>query len=332
MHLARAGRSSACGHRQGSVRYFPLYLSSVTIFHSATLQDHALRAVAFYLPEPLRRFFALILVVAAVASCSTTSGDLGMPVIEPLSEKYAAIVVDANTGAVLYQMNAQEPRFPASLTKMMTLYMIFEAMEQGRVQPTTPIVVSAYAASRPPTKIGFRAGDTVSVEEAVMALIVRSANDVATAVAEHFGGDEAGFAAMMTERARALGMRDTVFRNASGLPDSAQVTTARDMAVLSGALRAHHPRHYHYFSNRDFVYRGTTIRGHNELIGSMAGVDGIKTGYIRASGFNLATSVSRDGRRIIAVVMGGNTSSARNDHMRRLIEIFLPRASRARSS
>jgi D-alanyl-D-alanine carboxypeptidase len=269
----------------------------------------------------------------AVSACSATSGvDLGMPQpqIEPLSEKYAAVVVDAHTGTVLFERDSQLPRYPASLTKMMTLYMLFDEIKAGRLTPHSPIIVSATAAAKPPTKIGFRPGETVLAEEAVMALIVRSANDVAAAVGEHIGGTEAQFAQMMTDKARQLGMRDTTFRNASGLPDSQQVTTARDMALLSMALRGHFPDQYRYFSQRDFTYRGTVIRGHNKLIGTVDGVDGIKTGFIRASGFNLATSVSRDGRRIVAVVMGGTSGDSRNAHMAQLIETFLPRASRAR--
>lgn len=261
------------------------------------------------------------------SACTTTAADLAVSAPPPLSEKYAAIVVDATDGSVMYAYQAGEIRHPASLTKMMTIYMIFEALEQGLVTPTTPIPVSANAASRPPTKLGFRPGETLSVEEAILALVVKSANDVATAVAEYFGGTEERFAAMMTAQARALGMTSTVFRNASGLPDEQMVTTARDMAVLAMALRRDHPAAYRYFDHNEFIYRGELIEGHNDLLTTMPGADGIKTGYIRASGFNLATSVRRGGRSVVAVVLGGDTAKERNEHMRRLIELFMPAAS-----
>ncbi|WP_099864854.1 D-alanyl-D-alanine carboxypeptidase family protein [Pararhizobium haloflavum] len=279
----------------------------------------------------LRAAFAALIALFVITGCSTTA-DLGMPALPPLSDKYAAIVVDANDGSVLYEMDSQVLRHPASLTKMMTLYIMFDAIKAGQLQATTPIPVSAYAASRPPTKIGFKPGETLSTEEAILSLVVKSANDVATAVAEYFAGSEEQFAAMMNARARALGMSDTVFRNASGLPDSAQVTTARDMARLALALRRDHPGLYRYFANKDFVYRGRLIEGHNDLIGTMAGVDGLKTGYIRASGFNLATSVRRSGRSVVAVVMGGDTAKSRNAHMRQLLDLYLPRASVQRGS
>ncbi len=211
---------------------------------------------------------------------------------------------------------------------MMTLYMLFEAIDEGRVGMDTPIPVSAYAASKPPSKIGFKKGQSIDAQTAILALCVRSANDVAAAVAEHLGGSEERFAAMMTAKARQLGMVSTTFRNASGLPDEGQRTTARDMAVLSVALHKRFPHHYHYFSNRQFSYAGKVIRGHNDLLGRVAGVDGLKTGYIRASGFNLATSVGRGGRRVVAIVMGGESAKIRNEHMEELIETFMPQASR----
>lgn len=250
--------------------------------------------------------------------------------VAPLpSEKYAAIVVDANTGRVLFERNSGELRYPASLTKMMTLYMLFEAIDDGRMTLDSDIPVSAYAASKPPSRIGFRSGQNIDARTAVLALCVRSANDVAAAVAEHLGGSEERFAEMMTAKARSLGMRSTTFRNASGLPDAGQQTTARDMAVLAMQLRKRFPHHYHFFSSREFAYAGKTIRGHNDLIGRVAGVDGLKTGYIRASGFNLATSAGRGGRRVVAVVMGGESAASRNAHMEDLIETYLPRADAA---
>ena len=240
------------------------------------------------------------------------------------STKYAAIVIDGSNGRVLYQSSAEALRYPASLTKMMTLYLLFEAMQSGRVSRETQIPVSDYARSRPPTKIGFKSGQSIDVELAIMALVTKSANDVAVAVAEYLGGSEDNFATMMTARARQIGMRSTTFRNASGLPNPGQVTTARDMALLGVALRTRFPQYYSYFSVKNFNYRGRTIRGHNELIGGVDGVDGIKTGYTRASGFNVVTSVSRGNRKLVAVVMGGDTARKRNAAMAALIERYIP--------
>lgn len=273
------------------------------------------------------RILSLFLVIL-VSACTTQS--VMQTSVRPLqSEKYAAIVVDANTGRVLFEKNSRDARYPASLTKMMTLYLLFEALDAGRVSLDTQIPVSAYAAKRPPSKIGFKPGQSIDVRSAILALAVRSANDVAAAVGEYLGGSEERFAAMMTAKARALGMQSTTFRNASGLPDEGQRTTAHDMAILGMALRRHFPHHYHYFSNREFTYAGKVIRGHNNLLGKVVGADGLKTGYIRASGFNLVTSVGRGGRRIVAVVMGGETAKSRDAHMEELIELYLPKATPA---
>lgn len=242
--------------------------------------------------------------------------------------KYAGIVIDANTGKTLYEYRADNTRYPASLTKMMTVYMMFEAMEQGKLRPNTPIRVSSHAASMVPSKLGIRVGGTITAEAAIKALITKSANDVAAAVAEHLGGTESNFAQMMTRRARQLGMSSTTFRNASGLPNSGQVTTARDMARLGIALQEHFPRQFELFTTRSFTYAGVTHRNHNRLLGRIKGVDGIKTGYIRASGFNLVTSVNTGGRSIVAVVMGGRTGASRNAQMEKLIGQYLPKASR----
>lgn len=276
--------------------------------------------------QTLYRFLALAFAALFLASC-TTQSVMNTAVTPIRSDKYAAIVVDANTGRVLFEKDSRQPRYPASLTKMMTLFMLFEALDEGRVTLDTQIPVSAYAAKRPPSKIGFKPGQSIDVRSAILALCIRSANDVAAAVGEYLGGTEERFAAMMTAKARSLGMQGTTFRNASGLPDEAQRTTAHDMAILGMTLRKRFPHHYHYFGNREFAYAGRVIRGHNDLLGRVAGVDGLKTGYIRASGFNLATSVGRGGRRIVAVVMGGETAKARNAHMEELIEHYLPRAS-----
>ncbi|MCV0396449.1 MAG: D-alanyl-D-alanine carboxypeptidase [Rhizobiaceae bacterium] len=242
--------------------------------------------------------------------------------------KYAAIVVDANTGETLFARNADEMRYPASLTKMMTLYMTFEALTAGRISKSTRVTFSAQAAARPPTKIGVSAGGSITVEQAILSLVTKSANDAAAALGEMLAGSEASFARQMTAKARQLGMKSTTFRNASGLPDPEQRTTARDMAVLGLALREHYPEYYGYFSTRSFKFGKSVMRNHNRLLGSVKGVDGIKTGYIRASGFNLVSSVRDNGRSVVAVVMGGRTGKSRDAHMAELIRTWLPKASR----
>ncbi|MGQ9369763.1 serine hydrolase [Azospirillum sp. ST 5-10] len=241
----------------------------------------------------------------------------GSPV---LAAKYAAIVVDARTGDVLHQDDADAQTYPASLTKMMTLYLAFEALDDGRLKLDQALPVSAHAQSMPPTKLGVRAGQTLRAEQAILALVTKSANDAAVVLAEAMGGSEWQFAQLMTRKARQLGMRTTVFRNASGLPDDEQVTTARDMAILSRALIADHPKYYPYFSRRDFVYGGKRLRNHNRLMSRYDGMDGIKTGYIRASGFNLAASAVRGGRRLIAVVLGGRTTAWRDNRVAELLD------------
>ncbi len=240
----------------------------------------------------------------------------------------AAIVVDANTGKTLYASNANARRYPASLTKMMTLYLTFEALAKGKVTKSTQVPFSANAAAEPPTKLGVRKGGSVSVETAILSMVTKSANDSSTAIAELLGGSETNFAQMMTAKARALGMAGTVFRNAHGLPNPGQFTTARDMATLGIALREHYPQYYGYFQQRSFMYGRQRINGHNRLLGRIKGVDGIKTGYTRASGFNLVSSVSVDGRRLVAVVMGGSSGASRDNQMAKLINAYLPKASR----
>lgn len=242
--------------------------------------------------------------------------------------KYAAIVVDANTGKVLHASRAHASRYPASLTKMMTLYMVFDALDRKKISKKSRIRVSKYAAGKPPSKLGIRAGRSITVEHAILALVTKSANDVAAAVGEFLGGSESKFAEMMTAKAKQLGMKSTRFRNASGLPDSRQVTTARDMATLGLALREHFPHHYHYFSTRSFKFGKRRYGNHNRLLGRVRGVDGIKTGYIRASGYNLVTSASNGNRRIVAVVMGGRSGKRRNAAMTNLVKKYLPRASK----
>ena len=243
------------------------------------------------------------------------------------SSRYAAIVVDAKTGRTLHESSADSLRHPASLTKIMTLYMLFEQLEAGKIKLGTAMEVSDEAASQAPTKLGVRPGQTLMVEDAIKALVTKSANDAAVVVAEALGGNEEEFARQMTRKARALGMSRTVYRNASGLPDMAQVTTAREQAMLGMAIQERFPRHYRYFAMTGFSYRGHAMRNHNKLLGRVHGVDGIKTGYTRASGFNLVSSVRRNDRHIVAVVLGGASGGQRDARMRTLIEGHVAMAS-----
>ena len=231
-----------------------------------------------------------------------------------------AIVVDAATGSVLYESNSNARTYPASLTKMMTLYLLFEAIEAKQVKLDDLLPVSAHAAVQPPTDLSLRAGQTISVEKAILGLIVHSANDVAVVVAEALGGTESQFAAKMTRKARELGMTSTQYQNASGLPDSGQLTNARDMAILARALITRFPGFYPYFSTETFAYGGRLYITHNHVVETYPGADGLKTGYIRASGYNVATSAVRNGRRIIAVVMGGRSAYARDAQMTALLD------------
>ncbi len=264
-----------------------------------------------------------LLILAGCTTADTLSLTQPIPSsAEPT--KFAAIVVDANNGRTLYSVNPNDLRYPASLTKMMTLYLLFEAMEQGRVTKSTRIPVSAHAASMPPTKLHFRPGETIDINSAIRAIVTKSANDVAVAIGEFLGGSEPAFALAMTAKARQLGMLSTRFRNASGLPDPDQRTTAHDMAVLGLALRQRFPQYYSYFSIENFVYRGRLVRGHNKVLDNVAGADGIKTGYIRASGFNIVTSVNRGGRKMVAVVMGGKTARERNETVAELVARYFP--------
>jgi D-alanyl-D-alanine carboxypeptidase len=238
--------------------------------------------------------------------------------------RYASLVIDAESGETLHAINADAQRYPASLTKMMTLYILFEELERGRFSLTSPLIVSTNAARQPPSKLGVRAGSTISVEDAILGLAVKSGNDVAVAVAENVSGSEAAFVGRMNSTASALGMRRTTFRNPNGLPDPAQTTTARDMAVLARALQTHFASRYPVFSTQAFAYAGKRYESTNELLGEVPGVDGIKTGYTRASGFCLAASVRRDGRRLIVIVMGAPSNAARNAHVTALIDEYLP--------
>lgn len=230
--------------------------------------------------------------------------------------KYAAIIVNGSDGNVLFARNADARRYPASLTKMMTLYLLFEELQTGRLTLQSKLPVSSTAASRPPSKLGLAPGSTIDVETAIKALAVKSANDVAAVVAEKLGGSETQFAAIMTTRARQIGLQRTKFRNASGLPDRSQYTTARDMATLGLRIYQDFPQYYHYFGLNSFDWNGRTYKTHNRIVKSYTGADGIKTGYIRDSGFNVVTSAKRNGIHLIGVVMGGRTSSSRDEHMK----------------
>jgi len=248
------------------------------------------------------------------------------------SPRFASIIVDGNSGAVLTATSPDGLRHPASLTKMMTLYLLFERLDAGKIKLDTEMPVSERAADQDPTKLGLRAGQTIRVEDAIKGLITRSANDAAVVIAEAIGGSEEEFARMMTRKAHALGMSRTIYRNANGLPNDEQVTTARDQSVLGRALQDRFPRYYRYFSTTAFNFRGHTITGHNHLLGSVEGVDGIKTGYTRASGFNLVTSMHRGNRFLIGVVLGGRSGGSRDAIMRNLLAENLAKAATTRTA
>lgn len=245
---------------------------------------------------------------------------------------YASIVVDANSGKTLEATNADSSRYPASLTKVMTLYLLFERLEAGRLKLDSEMNVSEYAAKQAPTKLGLREGSTLMVEDAIKGLVTKSANDASVVIAEAIGGSEEQFARMMTQRARSLGMTKTVYRNASGLPDMEQVTTARDQALLGRAIQERFPKYYAYFSTSSFRFRGKVIRGHNRLLGRVDGVDGIKTGYTRASGFNLLSSIKRGNRHLVAVVLGGRSSGTRDTAMRGLLAEYITEGATVRTA
>ncbi|TMJ25865.1 MAG: peptidase M15, partial [Alphaproteobacteria bacterium] len=245
---------------------------------------------------------------------------------------YADFVLDANSGNVLHETNADARRHPASLTKIMTLYLLFEQLQAGKLKLDSQMNVSKEAASQSPTKLGLKPGSTLAVEDAIKGMVTRSANDAAVVVAEAIAGDEDDFAKLMTRKAHALGMSRTVYKNASGLPNDDQVTTARDQATLGRAIQERFPRYYKYFSTRSFNFRGQSIGNHNHLLGRVEGVDGIKTGYISASGFNLVTSVHRGNRYLVAVVMGGSSAGSRDSRMRELINDKIARAATQRTT
>lgn len=258
-----------------------------------------------------------ILILAVVTFIAAQPAAHSAPSVK---ERYAAIVVDGNTGRVLHSESPDGLRYPASLTKMMTLYMTFDALDSQKLALDDKIAFSEHAAGQPPSKIGLKPGQSITVHDAIMILATKSANDVAAALAEALGGSEWQFARKMTEKARSLGMRQTTFRNASGLPDAEQVTTARDMAILSMALYDNFPHYAHVFQAQQFRLHGVAYRNHNKLLGNYEGMVGIKTGYIRASGFNLAAAVRRNGHRLFAVVFGGRTGQSRDTRMRQILD------------
>ncbi|MBX3447428.1 MAG: SPOR domain-containing protein [Parvibaculaceae bacterium] len=261
----------------------------------------------------------------ATAMCLTLLACmLSLPALA--STKHAALVIDGHTGQVLYSRNADEARYPASLTKVMTLYLLFEKLEKGEATLKSRITMTQRGANQPPSKLGLGVGQTLTVEDAILALVTRSANDVASATGAFIAGSEDNFAALMTKKARELGMSKTTYKNASGLPDKAQVTTARDQATLAMRMREDFPQYYHYFSTEYFTWGKARIHNHNRLLGRYQGATGLKTGYTRASGFNLTTTVEREDKYLVGVVMGGEQAKTRDDHMVEILDRAYPRA------
>ncbi|UMY20121.1 D-alanyl-D-alanine carboxypeptidase [Methylobacterium organophilum] len=274
----------------------------------------------------LSALVAAVMVVAFSASAEAKRGRHHRPSAGGYNPPYAAMVVDVKSGKVLHAINEDSPRHPASITKVMTLYLLFEQLERGRYQLDTPLEISANAARQAPSKLGLRPGSTIEVEDAIKAIVTKSANDVACAIGENIAGSEARFAEMMTRKAQALGMSRTHYANASGLPDPDQITTARDLTILARAIQDRFPRYYRYFQTRSFAFRGRVIGNHNHLLGNVEGVDGIKTGYTRDSGFNLMTAAKSNDRQIVAIVLGGKSGASRDRIMADLVRTHLPRA------
>lgn len=268
------------------------------------------------IPMDTRREWPPMIVVIVILSALGLIATTGAAA----AGKPSVLVVDAQSGRTLRSKDADVVRFPASLTKMMTLYLLFEAIERRKLRLSSRMRVSRSAAAQPPTQLGLLPGQTISVNDAILAITTESANDAAALVGETLAGNEKRFASQMTKKARVLGMARTTFGNASGLPHPAHRTTARDMATLGRALLRHYPQHYHYFSRRKFIYAGITHSNHNRLLGTYPGMDGIKTGYTRASGYNLVASARREGKRLIGVVMGSSSAAARNQAMTRLLD------------
>ncbi|MCI5046951.1 MAG: D-alanyl-D-alanine carboxypeptidase [Aquisalinus sp.] len=255
--------------------------------------------------------FLAIFLTAALLMTSTQSAHA--------NSKYAAFVMHADTGDILFDKYSTQRRYPASLTKIMTLYLLFEELEKGNLTLDSNLTASHYAASMPASDLGLKRGDTIRVEDAINALVIKSANDVAVVVAEKIAGSEKAFATRMTNKAWAMGMRSTRFRNASGLPNTKQYTTARDMALLARRMMQDFPQYWHYFQKENFTWKGNTYNTHNKLVGSFDGVNGLKTGYTRMSGYNLATTITRGDNRLIGIVLGGRSGTTRNRHMRDIL-------------
>jgi D-alanyl-D-alanine carboxypeptidase len=283
----------------------------------------------------LRAKLVLCLIAVLLAACQssgagTSTASLKVPTLAVAEARaqsdprYAGIVIEVKSGRVLYAKHADSRRHPASLAKMMTLYILFEELDAGRLSHRQALPVSHHAARQPPSKLGVKAGSTITVDDAIKAIAIRSANDVAVVVAEAIAGSESAFAARMTAKARDLGLNSTVFRNASGLPDPQMVTTARDMAMLARALQSRFPRESRVFATKSFSRGGLHYTSTNRLLGKVPGMDGMKTGYTRASGYNLVASVRRRGQHLIIVVMGEKSGSARNGHVAALTEEYLP--------
>ena len=282
-----------------------------------------MRLLTSAVSRPLRISLAFLSLASVSVAEAKGTGRAAAPYAPPYSE----LVVDARTGKTLYAMSPDAQRHPASITKVMTLYMLFEELDAGRLSLGSPIKISAWAQKQAPSKLGLNAGDTISVEDAIKAVVTKSANDIAVAIAENIGGTEANFADLMTKKAKSLGMQRTVYANASGLPNPRQLTTARDLVTLGKAMQQRFPKYYAYFSIRSFEYDGDTIGNHNKLLGRVDGVDGIKTGYTQASGFNLLTSVHQDNRALLAVILGGRSGPSRDRRMAELIDTYLDKAS-----
>lgn len=266
----------------------------------------------------LRKSLSLVPAILLVASTSLFSAPTQAQDVS--REKYAAIAVDAASGEILFARNIDDQRYPASVTKVMTLYILFEELAAGRMTLRSPIVMSRHAAAMQPSKLGLAPGKSITAEDAIRVVVTKSANDVAVAIAEAISGSESAFAARMTRTAKSLGMTRSVFVNASGLPNNKQVTTARDLATLGLRVQRDFPQYYKYFSLVSTEVAGKTFRSHNRILGKYRGADGIKTGYINASGFNLLASVRRDGKHVVGVVMGGKTANSRNQHMTKIFD------------
>ena len=279
------------------------------------------------LVEQRPRAWRSVALMLALAMILPSTGALARPKTRSSGSAIAAdIVVDMNSGRILHEQASMTPRAPASLTKMMTLYVLFSYMRSGAVSPDSELVVTPYAASQAPTKLNLKPGATIRAADAVNALVTLSANDAAVTIAENLAGTEQNFARVMTRKAQELGMMSTLFRNASGLPNDEQVTTARDMAVLAQHLIRDFPEYYGCFQTRYFAYHGRRYRNHNRLLFGYKGTDGIKTGYTRAAGFNLTASVRRDDKHLVAVVLGGRTGGQRDAAMRALLDQSFPKA------